>query len=84
MQLLAMRAYPVIDYQTLTEFVGQERLFRMPNGQLLLHMAAKQMPGSEERLIRLSLRDAISWLNEPPEQFGAFWEDACCPSGAGI
>jgi hypothetical protein len=28
MQLLASRDYPVIDYQTMGEFVGRERLFR--------------------------------------------------------
>jgi hypothetical protein len=33
MQLLASREYPVIDYPTMAEFIGHERLFRMPNGQ---------------------------------------------------
>jgi hypothetical protein len=31
MHLLASREYPVIDYQTLAEFTGQERLFRAAN-----------------------------------------------------
>jgi hypothetical protein len=42
MKLLASREYSVIDYQTLAEFIGHERLFRMPNGQLLLHMASER------------------------------------------
>jgi hypothetical protein len=32
MHLLASREYPVIDYQTLAEFTGRERLFRAVNG----------------------------------------------------
>jgi hypothetical protein len=28
MQLLTSRDYPVIDYQTMGEFIGRERLFR--------------------------------------------------------
>jgi hypothetical protein len=76
MDLLASREYPVIDYQTMSEFIGHERLFRMPNGRLLLHMSSQDKPDSEERLIWLSLRDAISWLNETPEEFGSFWDVA--------
>jgi hypothetical protein len=29
MQLLASRDYPVIDYQTMDEFIGREQLFRI-------------------------------------------------------
>jgi hypothetical protein len=79
MQLLASREYPVIDYQTMSEFLGHERLFRMPDGRLLLHMSSQEKRGLEERLLWLSLRDAISWLNETPEQFGSFWEEAKDP-----
>jgi hypothetical protein len=76
MQLLASRQYPVIDYQTMAEFVGHERLFRGVQGPFLLHMSSDGQPGAEERIIALSLRDAISWLNETPDQFGSFWEFA--------
>jgi hypothetical protein len=41
MQLLASRDYPVIDYQTMGEFIGRERLFRAPDGSFLLHMSSK-------------------------------------------
>jgi hypothetical protein len=74
MQLLASREYPVIDYQTLAEFVGHERLFRGANGSFLLHMSAVGNPEAEERIAWLSARDAISWLNEADDQFGSFWE----------
>jgi hypothetical protein len=71
---LASREYPVVDYQTMAEFIGHERLFRMANGQFLLHMSSEGKLEVEERLIWLSVRDALSWLNEAPEQFGSFWE----------
>ena len=75
MKLLASREYPVIDYQTLAAFIGHERLFRMPNGQLLLHMSSAGNLEPEERVIWVSLRDAMTWLNEPPEQYGSFWDE---------
>jgi hypothetical protein len=76
MQLLASREHPVIDYQTLAEFIGHERLFRGANGSFLLHMSADGKPEAEERIAWLSVRDAISWLNEADDQFGYFWEFA--------
>jgi hypothetical protein len=79
MQLLACREYPVIDCQTLTEFIGHERLFRETDGSFFLYMSSDGKPNAEERIARLSVRDVISWLNDGPEQFGFYWEsaDAC-------
>jgi len=73
MHLLASRQHPVIDCQTLTEFIGYERLFRRTDGSFLLYMSSDGKSGAEERIARLSVRDAISWLNEAPDQFGFFW-----------
>jgi hypothetical protein len=64
----------VVDYQTMTEYVGYERLFRAADGAFLLHMSSKGT--AEERIIRLTARDALSWLNHEPEQFGSYWEFA--------
>jgi hypothetical protein len=76
MHLLASREYPVIDYQTLSEFTGRERLFRAVNGAFLLHLSSDWKLAAEVRIIRLSAREAISWLHETPEEFGSFWEFA--------
>jgi hypothetical protein len=76
MQLLASRNFPVIDYQTMGEFIGSERLFRTPAGAFLLHMSSEGKLEAEERILWLNLRDAISWLNQPPDEFGCFWECA--------
>jgi hypothetical protein len=76
MRLLASRDYPVIDYQTMGEFIGRERLFRVPDGAFLLHMSSEGKLETEERIIWLTVRDAISWLNEAANEFGSFWECA--------
>jgi hypothetical protein len=76
MRLLASRDYPVIDYQTMGEFIGRERLFRATDGAFLLHMSSEGKLETEERIIRLTVRDAISWLNEAADEFGSFWECA--------
>jgi hypothetical protein len=76
MRLLASRDYPVIDYQTMGEFIGRERLFRATDGAFLLHMSSEGKLETEERIIRLTARDAISWLNETADEFGSFWECA--------
>ena len=82
MHLLASRDYPVIDYQTMGEFIGRERLFRAIDGSFLLHMSSEGKLETEERIIWLTVRDAISWLNEAPDEFGSFWEIAVdAPNG---
>jgi hypothetical protein len=76
MQLLVSRDYAVIDYQTMGEFIGYERLFRATDGAFLLHMSSEGKLEAEERVIWLTARDALSWLNEAPDEFGSFWESA--------
>jgi hypothetical protein len=72
LRLLDFRAYPVIDYQTMSEYIGHERLFRTADDRFLLHMSSIGHD-AEERLFWLSTRDAIAWLNEIPDQYGSFW-----------
>lgn len=74
MHFLVSREYPIVDYQTMAEFVGRERLFRTPDGTFWLHLSSDGEAAPEERIIRLTARDTITWLNEEPEQFGSFWE----------
>jgi hypothetical protein len=74
MQLLASRDFPVIDCQTMAEFIGHERLFRTTDGGFLLHMSSEGKLEAGERIIWLTVRDALSWLNEAPDEFGCFWE----------
>ena len=74
MHFLVSREYPVVDYQTMAEFIGHERLFRTASGVFWLHMSSDEKSGGEERIIRLTARDTITWLNDGPEKFGSFWE----------
>jgi hypothetical protein len=59
----------------MADYLGCERLFRAANGAFLLHMSSEVVT-SEERIIRLSARDALSWLNQEPDEFGSYWEFA--------
>jgi len=54
------------------EFIGHERLFRAADGAFLLHMSSGGKLEAEERIIWLTVRDAISWLNDAPDHFGFF------------
>ena len=72
MQLISSRTYPVLDADSLTEYVGRDTLFRSPNG-FLLHMASQGNGNGEERVLRLESREALIWLNETPDEFGSFW-----------
>jgi hypothetical protein len=76
MQLVASREYPVIDYQTMAEFMGYERLFRMADGSFLLYLSSEGEGRAEveERIVRLGARETIIWLNEEPDQFGSYWD----------
>jgi hypothetical protein len=37
-------------------------------------MSSKGMSSTEERIIRLTARDALSWLNHQSDEFGSYWE----------
>ncbi len=60
MQLLASRDYPVIDYQTMREFIGRERPFRVTDGGFLLYMSSEGKHEAEERIIWLTVNSPTS------------------------
>jgi hypothetical protein len=73
MQLMVSRSYPVIDAQTLAEYVARDALFRTTEGSYLLYMASGRQVESEERILFLDCRDALLWLNETPDARGSYW-----------
>jgi hypothetical protein len=83
MQLLVSRKYPVADDQKIVKYVGHERLFRGADGSFLLYLSSAGKPEARERVVWLDAREAITWLNEPPEYFGYFWEFVEVPSPSG-
>ena len=76
MQLMVSRSYPVIDAQTLAEYVARDALFRTADGSYLLYMASGRQVESEERILFLDCRDALLWLNETPDARGSYFHFA--------
>ena len=64
MQLMVSRSYPVIDAQTLAEYVTRDALFRAADGSYFLYMTSMDRVEGEERVLFLDCRDALLWLNE--------------------
>jgi hypothetical protein len=76
MQLMVSRSYPVIDAQTLTEYVARDTLFRTADGSFFLYMASGDQVEGEDRILFLECRDALLWLNEAHDALGSYWHFA--------
>jgi hypothetical protein len=74
MQLLASRTYPFIDFESLEEHQARDSLFRADNGAFVLHLSSSCALNGGDRLVWLSPRSALIWLNSPSEDFGTEWE----------
>ena len=74
MQMISTRTIPFIDVQSLALGHAREALFRDGNNGFLLYLS-DGLPSSrtEERIIRLDMREALIWLNETAEDGAAFW-----------
>jgi len=70
---MVSRSYPVIDAQTLAEYVARDALFQTADGSYFLYMESKGQVEGEERILCLDCRDALLWLNEPPDALGTYW-----------
>ena len=54
--------------------LAREALFRANDDRFVLYLAdGDSSSDGEERIVFLGLREALVWLNEPPEQSGSFW-----------
>ena len=73
MQMISSRTILFIDAQSLGPGQAREALFRDDNGFILYLSDSVTASKTEERLIRLEMREALIWLNETPEDGGAFW-----------
>ena len=76
MELMVSCNYPVIDAETLTEYVARDALFRAADGCYFLYMASRGRPEGEERILFFDSRDALLWLNEPRDALGSYWHFA--------
>ena len=74
MQMISSRTIPFIDVQSLALGQAREALFRDENSGFILYLSDSVAASkTEERIIRLEMREALIWLNETPEDGGAFW-----------
>ena len=74
MQMISSRTIPFIDVQSLAQGEAREALFRDENSGFLLYLSGgAPCSKTEERIIRLNMREALIWLNETPEDGAAFW-----------
>jgi hypothetical protein len=74
MQIISSRVLPFIDSQSLVPGEAREVLFREARGSFLLYLSNGEPDhAAEERVLCLGLREALVWLNEPPQDQGSFW-----------
>ncbi len=74
MKLICTRRIPALDSDTLEYREAKEALFRDGNGFILYLSDGVPPPLCRERLILLSSREALLWLNEDRAEAGSFWE----------
>jgi hypothetical protein len=74
MQMIVSRTLPFLDAQSLAPCQAREALFRSDNGGFFLYLSDREPSrAAEERVLSLGLREALIWLNEPPQDQGSFW-----------
>ena len=74
MQLVSSRSISFIDVPSLAIFEAKEALFHDEDKGFLLYLSGGDLSSTaEERVVLLELREALIWLNEPPEDRGSFW-----------
>jgi hypothetical protein len=73
MQLVSSRTISFIDVPSLA-IEAKEALFHEEGKGFLLYLSGGEVSSTaEERVVFLELREALIWLNEPPEDQGSFW-----------
>ncbi|MET4296107.1 hypothetical protein ACVW1A_004824 [Bradyrhizobium sp. LB1.3] len=74
MQLVSSRTISFIDVPSLAVCEAKEALLHDQSGGFILYLSgAGSSSTMEERVFFLELREALVWLNEPPEDQGSFW-----------
>lgn len=73
-QLLCRRSIPALDFESLEFRTAREALFRDGDRFILYLSDGAPAPLCKEKLISLSSRQALLWLNEEQDEAGSFWE----------
>lgn len=73
MQMISSRTVPFLDDQTLAPGHAREALFRDEQRGFILYLSDDLAPSkSNERIIRLDVREALIWLNQAAEDGESF------------
>ena len=73
MRMIASRIIPFLDAQSLAPGNALEALFRDEKGFILYLSDGVPPSSTQERLIRLEVREALVWLHEAPQDGASFW-----------
>ena len=73
MQLICTRSVPALDSQSLEYREAKEALFRSGKHFVLYLSDGAPHSSCRERLISLSSREALLWLNESQAEAGSLW-----------
>lgn len=74
MQLVSSRMISFIGVPSLATLEAKEALFHDDGKGFILYLSGGDASSAaEERVVFLELREALIWLNEPPEDRGSFW-----------
>ena len=75
MQMISSRIIPFLDAQSLAPGHAREVLFRDERKGFILYLSDGVSPSAtEERIVRLEIREALIWLNETSQDEGSFWD----------
>jgi hypothetical protein len=75
MQLVSSRTISFIEVPSLAIAEAKEALFHDEGTGFILYLSGGEVSSTaQERVVFLELREALIWLNEPPEDSGSFWE----------
>ncbi len=73
MELICLRKIPAIDAESLASCEASEALLRDGDDFFLYLSKDVSVAPMEEKLIRVTTREALIWLNEAPQDQGSFW-----------
>jgi hypothetical protein len=73
LQLISARTVPFLDAESLDSREAKEPLFRDGEDFILYLSDGAPRSSYKERLLSLSTREALLWLNESQTELGSFW-----------
>jgi hypothetical protein len=73
--MICSRIVRFLDAESLVTGQAREALFRDEDNGLILYLSGGVSSNTEEKVVRIEMREALIWLNEMPEDGESFWTD---------